>query len=87
MMNVGVAFTSYQPGEISVAKNRLVWKVGKHRATLTYSIIDVGEVTIEVGLENLVGHGHAHETKEALAARNTQYLLSNLTIELSRQLA
>lgn len=86
-MNVGVAFTSYQSVEISVAKNRLVWKVGKYRATLTYSIIDVGEVTIEVELENVFGHGHAHETKEARAARHTQYLLSNLTIELSRQLA
>jgi hypothetical protein len=73
--------------EISVAKNRLVWKVGKHRATLTYSIIDVGKVTIEVELENVFGRQHAHEATEALAARNTQYLLSNLTSELSRQLA
>ena len=86
MLNVGVAFTSCQYGEISVLKDRLVWKVGKNRATLTYSIIDVGEVTIEVGMENVAGRGHADETKEALAARNTQYLLRNLISELSRQL-
>jgi hypothetical protein len=70
-----------------VAKNRLVWKVRKDRATLTYSIIDVGEVTIEVELESLVDHEQAHETKQALAARHAQYLLRNLTSELSRQFA
>lgn len=70
-----------------MAKNRLVWKVEKERATLTYSIIDVGEVTIEVELGNLAHHRHAHETKEALAARHAQYLIGNLTSELSRQLA
>lgn len=64
-----------------------MWKVEKHRATLTYRLNDIGEVTIGVDLKSLVDREKAQGFQENLAARQAQYLLSNLSSELSRQLA